>query len=275
MNKTSLPTDYKTLGKKYRRDIIHMAVSGGRGHLGAAFSLVEIIAVLFERILSFKPKEPHWKERDRIILSKGHGCMALYAALASKGFFSAAEFELFCKKDGILGGHPDHRLIPGIEHSTGSLGHGLSVGIGMAIAGKVDQLMYRVFVILGDGECNEGSVWEAALHANKHHLDNLVVLVDYNKMQSFGIARDILDMEPFADKWNAFGFETKEVDMNAPEELEKLLLQVPLKEGRPTAIICHTTKGKGVSFMENNASWHHKNKLTEEEIRGLTEELKD
>lgn len=252
-----------------------MAIAGGRGHLGSAFSLVEIFSVLFEKILKYEPTNPKWPDRDRLILSKGHGCMALYSFLGEKGYFSKEEFSRFCKVEGILGGHPDHRLVPGVEHSTGALGHGLSVGIGMAQAGRIDNKPYRVFVVIGDGESNEGSIWEGALHAAKHKLNNLVVLVDYNKMQSFGKVSEILDLEPFADKWKSFGFETREVDMNQPEALEDLLTALPFHSEKPNAVICHTTKGKGVSFMENNPSWHHKNKLTEEEIRNLVEELKD
>lgn len=267
--------DYRKLGKQIRRDVVGILKVAGRGHVGAAFSLVEILNVLYEKILRYDGAHPKAPDRDRLILSKGHGCLALYPILANKGFFSRDELPLFCKREGILGGHPDHRKIPGIEASTGSLGHGLSVGIGMALGSRMNGRPYRVFVILGDGECNEGSVWEAALSAAKHGLHELIVMVDYNKMQSYGMAKEVLDLEPFADKWKSFGFETREVDMNHPERLEELLANLPFKTGKPNAVICHTIKGKGVSFCENNPTWHHKNKVTDEEIQALLNELKD
>lgn len=263
------------LAKKYRRDIVDMLVAAGRGHVGSAFSIVEVLAVLHEHILRFDAKNPKAPHRDRLILSKGHGCMALYAVLADKGFFPKEELLKFCKPEGILGGHPDHRKIPGIETSTGSLGHGLPIGVGMAVSARWSSTPYRVFVIVGDGECNEGTTWESALSASKHGLDNLVVLVDYNKMQSYSFVKEVLDLEPFADKWRAFGFAVREVDMHDPKQLKDLLLGLPFEKGRPNAVICHSIKGKGVSFAENNASWHHKNKLTEEELSGLREALKD
>ena len=249
--------------------------AGGRGHLGPAFSLVEILTVFFEKILKYDPKNPLWPDRDRLILSKGHGCLALYAMLARKGYFSEKELSLFCKTEGILGGHPDHRKVPGIEASTGSLGHGLSLGIGMALAARLHKRPSNVYVILGDGECNEGSVWEGALSAAKHKLTNLVVLVDYNKMQSYSFTKDVIDLEPFADKWKSFGFETREVNMDHPKDLEGLLSDLPFGKDKPSAVICHTIKGKGISFAENNPNWHHKSKLSEEEIKNLLEELRD
>ena len=268
--------DYLKLGKQVRRRVVDAMVASGRGHLGAAFSIVEILNVLYEGIVRHDPSNPGDPNRDRVILSKGHGCLALYAVLARRGYFPDEELLRFCKPGGILGGHPDHRKIPGVETSTGSLGHGLAVGIGMALGARLDQKDYRVFVILGDGECNEGSIWEAALHAAKHRLDHLVVLVDYNKMQSFGPTRDILDLEPLADKWRAFGFETREIRQDAPaSSLEDLLKGAPFGRGKPNAVIYHSIKGKGVSFAENSASWHHKNKLTPEEVRAMYAELAD
>jgi transketolase len=267
-------TDYWGIGKEIRRDIVHAMKHGERGHLAPAFSVVEILSVLFEKIMRYDPKNPELESRDRFILSKGHGCLALYAWLARKGFFPRKELELFCRAGGILGGHPDHRKIPGVETSTGSLGHGLAVGVGMALGARIRKLDYRIFVVLGDGECNEGSIWESALHAAKHGLDRLVALVDYNKMQSYASTKEVLDLEPMTDKWRAFGFETREVDLNHPERLEELLRGLPFQAGRPNAVICHTTKGKGVSFTENNASWHHKSKLSEEELKKLLDELR-
>ncbi len=268
------PIDYQQLGKEIRLEIVDMLDAAKRGHIGSTFSLIEILSVLFERILKFDGGRPDDPDRDRLILSKGHGCLALYPFLARAGYFDKAELLKFCLPGGILGGHPDHRLVPGIEASTGSLGHGLSVGIGMALSARIDNRKFRTFVIMGDGECNEGSVWEGALSAAKHGLDNFIAMVDYNKMQSYGFAKDVLSLEPFADKWSSFGFETREVDMDRPEELERLLLDLPFKAGKPNAVICHTIKGKGVSFAENQPSWHHKAKLTEEEIAAMRAELK-
>lgn len=252
-----------------RRVAAHTFVDGGRGHLASAFSLVEILRVLYDEVLRFDPANPAWTERDRLILSKGHGCLALYTLLADKGFFPRAELELFCAFDGILGGHPDAAKVPGVEASTGSLGHGLSIGIGMALNARLRGKSYRTFVILGDGESNEGSVWEAAMCAGKHHLGNLVVITDYNKLQSCGPTREIMDLEPLADKWRAFGFGVVEVNGHDVQALREVFGQLPLEAGKPTSVICHTVKGKGVPHVENNLEWHHKSKLAPEAVADL------
>lgn len=251
-----------------RTTIIRMLEYSRRGHLGSAFSLIEILRVLYDDILRYDPKNPEWVDRDRCILSKGQGCLALYVLLADKGFFPEEELWKFCKSDGILGGHPEHK-VPGVEASTGSLGHGLSIGIGMALNANYEKSDYRTFVIIGDGESNEGSIWEAAMCAGKHRLSNLTVLVDYNKHQSYGSTFEIQDLEPFADKWRSFGFATAEVDGHSVDELRTLMASLPLESNRPSAIICHTIKGKGVDFAENNMEWHHKNRVTDEEIQAL------
>lgn len=251
-----------------RRQIVRVLDRGGRGHLGTSLSLVEVLRVLFDSVLRYDPKNPKWPGRDRFILSKGHGCITLYVLLQEKGFFPEDELWKFCRFDGILGGHPDPK-VPGIEFSTGSLGHGLPVGVGMALAAKRQKSAHRVFAVLGDGECNEGSVWEAAMSAAKHKLDNLVVMVDYNKQQSYGSTYEVLDLEPFAAKWEAFGFATREVDGHDVAALERTLAALPFQAGRPSAIICHTVKGKGVSFAENNMKWHHKSSIKENEIQEL------
>src|SRR5579862_1831579 len=267
----SLPLDERS---QYLRRLIVDALFGGqRGHIGSSMSPLEILRVLYDDILQHRPKEPNWPERDRCILSKGHGCLALYALLAGHGFFPQEELWRFCKPDGMLGGHPEFGKVPGIEASTGSLGHGLSIGIGMAISARVEKARHRVFVVISDGESDEGSVWEAALCANKHRLDNLIVLVDYNKQQSYGTTYEVLDLDPLADKWRAFGFAVKEVDGHNVSELRVALRQTPFESGRPSIIICHTIKGKGVSFVENNLNWHHKTKITDEEARSLLGEL--
>lgn len=250
-----------------------MMAAGKRGHLGSALSLVEILRVLYDEVLRYDPTDPHWPLRDRCILSKGHGCLALYAILADKGFFPESELWKFCHADGILGGHPEHGKVPGVEASTGSLGHGLAIGIGFALAARQARAPHRTFVILSDGESNEGSVWEAALCAAKHRLDRLTVLVDYNKQQSYGSTFEVLDLEPFAEKWAAFGFAVEEVDGHNLEALRAAGARLPFHPEKPSAIICHTVKGKGVPFAEGNPEWHHKNKITDEDVRALLEHL--
>lgn len=255
-----------------RRLIVQAMNDGGRGHLASALSVVEILRVLYDKVLRYDPKRPKWPERDRFILSKGHGCLALYAILADKGFFPAAELSQFCKFDGILGGHPEPKA-PGVEISTGSLGHGLPVGVGMAIHAKGQKPGHRVFVVVGDGECNEGTVWEAAMAASKHKLDNLVVMVDYNKQQSYGTTYEVLDLEPFADKWRAFGFGVRETDGHDVKSIEAALSGIPAVPGKPTAIICHTVKGRGISFTERDLKWHHKSGLKDNEKQALLQAL--
>lgn len=258
-----------------RRTIVDTLAAARRGHLGAALSLVEILRVLYDDILRYDPKNPQWTGRDRCILSKGHGCLALYVILAEKGFFPAEELQRFCNVDGILGGHPDARKIPGIEASTGSLGHGLALGLGMALHARMAHETHRVFVVLGDGECDEGSVWESAMSCAHHGVDNLTVLVDYNKMQSYDTTHAVLELEPFADKWRSFGFGVAEVDGHGVNALREALHSIPLTPGRPTAILCHTVKGKGIAFAEHDATWHHKSRIRDDEIAQLLKALEE
>jgi len=261
--------------REIRKTVVKILEASRRGHVGSTFSLIEILRVLYDDVLRYEPKNPKWSERDRCILSKGHGCLALYAILAEKGFFPEAELWKFCQSDGILGGHPEYGKVPGIEASTGSLGHGLSIGIGFALNARYEKANYRTFVILGDGESNEGSVWEAAMCAGKHKLSNLTVMVDYNKHQSYGTTYEVQDLEPLADKWRAFGFAATEVDGHSVEELRSVLLNLPLQSNKPTAIICHTVKGKGIPFAENNLKWHHKNKVSDQEIESMLAALEE
>ncbi|MFC1461251.1 transketolase [Verrucomicrobiota bacterium] len=258
-----------------RREILRVLERSRRGHIGSTFSLLEIIRVLYDDILHFDPARPDWNDRDRFILSKGHGCLALYLVLAEKGFFPQEELYKFCGFEAMLGGHPEQGKTPGVEASTGALGHGLSIGIGCALAARIDGKSYRTFVLTGDGECDEGSVWEAAMSAGKHKLSSLTVLIDYNKMQSYGRIEEVQDLEPFADKWQSFGFCVKEADGHDVDALRKALSTVPFHKDRPGVLICHTVKGKGIPSIENNASWHHKSRLTEEELAMLVQELKD
>jgi transketolase len=240
-----------------RESIVAALVGGQRGHVGSALSLVEIVRVLYDDVLNVRPSEPDWLERDRFILSKGHGCLALYALLTDKGFFPREELLAQCRPGALLGGHPEVH-IPGVEASTGALGHGLAIGVGMALAARLAHRRNRVFVVLGDGELDEGSVWEAALLAGKHALERLVAVVDYNKLQSYGAIHDVLPLEPLADKWRAFGFAVRECDGHDVGALRAVFADVPFAPGRPSVVIAHTVKGRGVAFAEHNPQWHHK-----------------
>jgi transketolase len=263
----SPPLDERS--KHLRRLVVRGLEGGGRGHIGSSMSLIEIIRVLYDDVLRYRPNDPRWRDRDRMILSKGHGCLALYVVLADKGYFSLSTLDTFCHRDSILGGHPETGKIPGVEASTGSLGHGLSIGVGMALAARMQGRDSRVFVCTGDGEINEGSVWEAAMCAGKHKLSNLTVIVDYNKVQSAGPTKEIQDLEPLADKWLAFGFAPTEVDGHDVAALRAIFNRLPLAPDKPSAIICHTVKGKGLPFAENDANWHHKAKIPPELVSDM------
>jgi transketolase len=260
--------------KDLRQLVVSIVEVERRGHIGPAMSLIEILRVLYDSFLNYRPTEPNWSDRDRFILSKGHGCLALYAVLADKGFFPKEELPTFCQPTSRLGGHPEKGKLPGIEASTGALGHGLPIGVGVALAAKIRKQSYRVVVITGDGEINEGSVWEAAMSATKHKLSNLTVFVDYNKLQSYGTTQEVLDLEPLADKWRSFGFEVEEVDGHDVNALEQLMKRLPINSQKPTAVICHTIKGKGFPFAEGQAEWHHRSRLKEEEIVAMYECLR-
>jgi len=256
-----------------RRLAVRALDKGERGHIGSTMSLVEILRVLYDDVLRFRPEDPEWIGRDRMILSKGHGCIALYIMLADKGFFPLQSLDTFCHRDSILGGHPEAAKIPGVEASTGALGHGLPIGVGMALAARILKRETRTFVVLGDGEINEGSIWEAAMCAGKHRLSLLTAIIDYNKIQSAGPTREIQDLEPLVDKWRAFGFCVAEVDGHDVGELKRTFNQLPLDRDRPSAIICHTVKGKGIPFAEHDPNWHHKAKLPQETIARMYEAL--
>lgn len=259
--------------KAFRRTILRSFHAAGRGHLPSALSLVEILRVLYDDVLRYDASRPRWPARDRFILSKGHGCLALYAILAEKGFFPEGELWKVGQADGILGGHPDAGKVPGVEVSTGSLGHGLSVGEGMALHAQARGTGVRVFVVLSDGECQEGSVWEAAMSAAQHRLENLTVLVDCNGMQSFGPVSAVQDVEPLAEKWRAFGWSADEVDGHDVSALRDAVKRLPLEAGRPTAILCRTVKGKGIASIDNDPTWHHRTRVSDEDIARLSAEL--
>lgn len=250
--------DYQKITKEIRKEILKMKFTSQSPHIGSALSCVDILTVLYFKIMNIYPKKPQAENRDRFILSKGHAASALYATLSQAGFFSKKILNTYCKDGSKLAGHATKDCIPGIEASTGSLGHGLSIGAGMALAGKRDNKKYRVFVLISDGECDEGSTWEGILFANHHRLDNLVVVIDYNKLQATGRTNEVLNLEPFKQKWEAFGWGVREINGHNFDEIEKALCGVPFKKNRPSVIISHTIKGKGVSFMENKLEWHYK-----------------
>lgn len=259
------------LALRIRRHVLYMTHRANASHVGSCLSIADLLAALYDGVLRVDPARPDWADRDRFILSKGHGCAALYAVLAEQGFFPKEWLETYCQDGGKLPGHITSHGIPGVEVSTGSLGHGLPIGCGMALAGKHDNQPYRVFVLLSDGECDEGSTWEAVLFAPHHHLDNLVAIVDYNKIQSFGRVEEVLDLEPLAAKWRAFGWAVREIDGHDYGEIEDALKSIPFESSRPSCVIAHTVKGKGVSFMENQLAWHYKSPNDEQLRQALAE----
>jgi transketolase len=255
-----------------RREIVEILRAAQRGHIGAAFSIVEVLRVLYDDVLDVDAADPAKADRDRFILSKGHGCLALYVLLAEKGFFPREELALFCRRGGVLGGHPEIR-VPGIEASTGSLGHGLSIAVGMALHARLAGSAHRVFVLVGDGESDEGSIWEAALAAAKHRLAGLTVLVDYNEQQSYGTTHEVLELEPFRDKWESFGFAVREVDGHDIDALRATLTGVPFAADRPSAVICRTIKGCGTTQTARDLTWHHRGRTGDDVIEALLREL--
>jgi transketolase len=258
----------------YLRRLIVRALEGGkRGHLGSSMSLVEILRAAFDDYLRYRPDDDSWPDRDRFILSKGHGCLALYGLLADKGYFPLEELDGFCARDSKLGGHPEASKVPGVEASTGALGHGLPIGVGMALAGRIRGKEHRVMVVVGDGEINEGSTWEAAMCAAKHRLQQLVVCIDYNKLQSYGDTEYVSGLEPLLDKWRSFGFGVREVNGHDVEGLRQVFNALPLEKERPSAVICHTVKGKGLPYAEGRAEWHHKSRLSLEDINDMYKAL--
>ena len=262
----------KEKARVVRELILTTAFEAGRGHIAPAFSLADVMTALYFNVLRVDPSNPTRPERDRCVLSKGHGCLVLYAVLAEAGFFPKETMATFCQDGSILAGHPDRLRVPGVELSAGSLGHGLSVGVGMALAGQYDNADYRTFVVLGDGELNEGSVWEAVMAGAHHRLRNLTAVVDRNRIQMTGRTEDIMRLDPLADKWRAFGWSVHELDGHCFEQL-LAAFEAPADpdDGRPKVVIANTVKGKGASFMENRPEWHFKIPSTEQYELALAE----
>lgn len=245
------------LAWKIRRHGVEMTHVSGGSHIGAILSVADIVAVLYAEVMKFRPEEPKWDERDRFILSKGHAGASIYAALAESGFFDVAELKTHYANGSRLSGHVSHHL-NGVDFSTGSLGHGLSAAAGMALTAKKDEKNHKVYVVLGDGECDEGSVWEAVLFANHFRLNNLVAIVDHNHMQSLDTCENTLELEDFGAKWAAFGWNVIEIDGNNHMQLKEAFAQIDDTVKKPTVIIANTVKGKGISFMENDILWHYR-----------------
>jgi transketolase len=247
-----------------------MIAAAKSSHIGSVLSIADIVAVLYGAVLRHRPQFPDWPDRDRVILSKGHAAAAIYAALAQCGYFPVNQLETYYSDGSALSGHVSHCGVPGVELSTGALGHGLSVGAGMAFNAKRRALKFRVFVLMSDGECDEGSIWEAAMFASHHRLEDLRVIVDYNELQSLTTTHDTLELEPFADKWKAFGWDVVEVDGHDLEALENAM-DGPEHGGSPKCVIAHTIKGRGVSFMERSVLWHYRSPAGDELLAALRE----
>ncbi|PIU56222.1 MAG: transketolase [Chloroflexi bacterium CG07_land_8_20_14_0_80_45_17] len=263
--------ELKEMAKKLRRHVITMTATAGSGHPGGSLSAADIITALYFKAMHHNPQNPQWPDRDRFILSKGHAAPILYAALAESGYFPVEELATLRKLDSRLQGHTDRNLTPGVEMSAGSLGMGLSFGIGVALAAKLDHRDYRTYVLLSDGECDEGQTWEAALSAAHFKIDNLTAIVDCNRIQLTGWTRDIMNLEPLSQKWQAFGWHTIDVDGHDFNQILAAFQEAEKIKNKPPVIIARTIKGKGVSFMENNAKFHGKAPTPEEAERALKE----
>lgn len=264
-------TALKELAGRIRYHTLMMVNKAKSSHIGTCYSMAELLAVLYGDVLRVDPANPDWPDRDRFILSKGHGAAALYAVLAERGFFPLDWLDTFYQNASRLAGHVTHHYLPGVEVSTGSLGHGLSIATGMALSAKRDSRTHRVVALLSDGECDEGSTWEPIMFASHHKLDNLIAIVDYNKIQSLGTVAEVLELEPFADKWRTFGWAVREIDGHDVAEIASTLSTLPFETGRPNCVIAHTIKGKGISFMENKLLWHYRTPQGDEFADALAE----
>ena len=268
---TAAPLAPERLALRIRRHCVRMTARANASHIGSSLSMADLLAAIFARRLRFDPARPDWPERDRFVLSKGHGCAALYAVLAETGYFPRERLATFYQDGSPLAGHATHKDVPGVEVSTGSLGHGLSLSAGMALALERDGGGQRVLCLLSDGECDEGAVWEAALFAAHHRLDRLTAIVDFNKIQSFGSVAEVLGLAPLAEKWRSFGWGVREIDGHDLGAIDAALAALPFERGRPSCIVAHTVKGKGVGFMEGELLWHYRAPRGELEARALAE----
>jgi len=263
--------DLVTVCKRLRRDIVTMIGKAGSGHPGGSLSAVEIVVTLYWKVLRHKPTDPAWKERDRFILSKGHAAPVLYAALAECGYFPKSELDTLRQIDSHLQGHADRNATHGVEMSSGSLGQGLSFAVGAALAGRLDNASWRVYALLSDGECDEGQTWEAAMSAAMFKIDNLTAIVDKNKIQLSGFTKEIMDTDPLNKKFESFGLHVIEIDGHNLSQIFNAIKKAHKVKGKPTVIIAHTIKGKGVSFMENNVDFHGKAPNAEQLEKALKE----
>jgi len=264
--------ELQSLSRSIRGKVVEMSHKARTAHLGSSLSCIDLLVALYWRAVRIDPNNPKEPSRDRCILSKGHAASALYATLAFRGFFPKALLDTFCEEGGALAEHPSPNCLPGVEAATGSLGHGLPIGVGMALAGNIQKTPYRVFVLMSDGECNEGSVWEAAMLAPAHNLDNVVALIDYNKWQATGRSNEVLSLDPLKEKWESFGWHTHEIDGHNMKEIVAAL-ETPPEKHKPTVIIAHTVKGKGISFMEDDNNWHYR-VPTQDEVVAAEVELR-
>ena len=254
-----------------RCDIIDMICTAAAGHPGGSLSAADVVTALYFRVMRIDPQNPDWPDRDRFILSKGHACPVWYAALAERGYFEKSHLKTLRQMGSILQGHPDMRKTPGIDMTAGSLGHGLSAGLGMALSGKLQQKDYHVFVIIGDGESQEGSIWEASMAAPNFKLDNLTAILDYNHLQNDDSVDDIMPIHPAVDKWRAFGWHVLDIDGHDMAQVVAALEEAKSHKGKPTMIVANTVKGKGVSYMENVCEWHGRAPCQEEADQALEE----
>lgn len=262
----------KKIALQIRRDILEMTTEAGSGHPGGSLSVIDVMVALYFNKMRHNPKKPDWPDRDRFILSKGHACPALYACLARSGYFQVKELETLRKLGSRLQGHPERARLPGVEASTGPLGQGLSFANGVALAGKLDKKYYKVYCMLGDGECDEGNIWEAAMSSAHYKLDNIIAILDHNRLQIDGFNKDVMNIEPINKKFEAFGWHTIEINGHDFNEIIKSLEEADRIKEKPTIIIANTIKSKGVSFMENQAEWHGKS-LDKGQLKKALKEL--
>ena len=271
MQKTADPVELAAIARRMRREVIEMITEAKSGHPGGSLSAAEIVVTLFFDVMRHRPADPKWKDRDRFILSKGHCCPILYAVMAECGYCPKDQLNTLRKLGSIYQGHPDVRFLPALEASTGSLGEGLSLAIGMGLGARLDGSPARTYVVLGDGEIQEGQIWEAAMFGSFHKVDNIVAIVDYNRIQLDGFVKDIMDLEPLVDKWRGFGWHTIELNGHDIPALQTAFAEAATVKGKPTVLVAHTIKGKGVSFMENNPKFHGVAPTREEADQALQE----